>query len=285
MAQADDPIITMSARAAVAIGQPFAPWGTSFADVGVARDEISALRAPAEPLVLRVSVAGGTKEERAQIVGDWLCDPGGAEPRRIGPARWNFNASSLAWARKLPWIDAWERCENAAWMLNAAGHLDYLDSRPVALALCACAERAIGILPTHGDVFRRAIDAAVAWRIAGEPWSGGLYEVVRYAARRAREVAYGGDYAYRTAGWHAAHGIFAAVAYASASGPSWSEVTNSSAPSIAEAVVIASQSATEDDALREMADVVRREVPTVEVLRAVAAANAARQRAAARSAP
>ena len=135
----------MSARAVVAAGAPFAPREAAYEDPGVALDEIRSLRAEQEPIVLRVeSAAPGA----SSLIGDWLCDAGGAEPVRLPGPEWTCSVASRAWSRKRTWLDAWESCPNGAWSVHAAA-LAGLRSASVVSAACACA---MLLAPSSDDV-------------------------------------------------------------------------------------------------------------------------------------
>ena len=115
--------ISLSARAAVAIGQPFAPRGDPFSDAGVARDEI-------------------------------------VEPRRIPRPRWKFSDESLEWSLRQPLLDAWETCHDGSWMLHVAVGVK---RELLVSAACACARAVINHVPGDDPGPRLALDAAEAW--------------------------------------------------------------------------------------------------------------------------
>lgn len=114
--------IEMFAREVVAFREPFLARGEPLHDPDVALDEISAFRAAQEPVVLRVRASGGAERERARVARDWLCEPG-EEPREISDLlrHWGRSPESEEWSRGRRWIDAWELCENADWLVYAAG--------------------------------------------------------------------------------------------------------------------------------------------------------------------
>lgn len=159
----------MSARAVVAVGEPFVPRGVSYEDADVARDEISSLRAEQEPIVLRVeSPARGA----SSLIGDWLCDAGGADPVRLPRPEWTCSVASRAWARKRAWLDAWDGCPNGAWSIHAAA-LAGLPAASVVSAACACA---MLLAPRPADVdpslSRRVEETARRVGVAAR-WSAG----------------------------------------------------------------------------------------------------------------
>ena len=154
--------IVMSARAVVSSGAPFSRWGKPFSDPDVALDEIVALRPQGEPVVLRVEAQGGTVSERLKVDGDWLCLADGSEPRSIPEARWSYNRAASQWAHRLAWLDAWERCEDARWMLHAAAAAR-VDRRLIVLAQCACARTVLRIVPDREKRPLLVIAATEAW--------------------------------------------------------------------------------------------------------------------------
>ena len=174
--------VTMAAREVVAARTPFVQRRGDFSDPGVALDEILSLRAAQEPLVLRVDAVGGTREEREAVGGDhsdWLCDSDGSEPRRIPMPRWDFESGvpgsrpGLNWSKHAEWIDAWETCDRAEWLLNGASHgamagpIDY--RRSVVLGACACADLLLPELPE--DYYLRS--PLVACLAEAKRWCGG----------------------------------------------------------------------------------------------------------------
>ncbi len=128
----------MSARAVVARGFPFSPREGSFADVGVALDEIRGLPAPPEPLLLRVDAVGGTAEERLAVTGDWLIDAELVEPRRLPPRERKD--------RKEPWIYFWENGTDPGDLLYTAAKRG-VDIRLIVRAAVTCVRRAVPMLP------------------------------------------------------------------------------------------------------------------------------------------
>ena len=153
--------ITMAAREVVAFGAPFRPLHEDFSDPGVAGDFISALRAKTEPLVLRVSVVGRDWFQASAWCGDWLCEADGSEPRRLREPNWSRNEHARDGASEREWIDAWEGCENASWVLNELPTLG-VDWRSALLAACDCARLALPYAPRGDDRPLRAVEAAEA---------------------------------------------------------------------------------------------------------------------------
>lgn len=174
----------MSARAAVASGSEFAPRDGELHDAGVALDEIASLDPGPEPVILRVSAEGGSEAERGLVAGDWLCR-GGSAPLRIPAARWLHSAASMAWSSSRPAIDAWESCENAAWMLYAAADVG-VDRRALVLAACACCElSAQAVSGATAGAWRSALDAAASWA-QGSGDVDGARSAAERAVRRGR---------------------------------------------------------------------------------------------------
>ncbi len=131
----------------IARGVPFAPHPEGYCDAGVAFDTIASLRAPGEPLVLRVLAKGGRAAERAAVEGDWLCDEGGGPPRRIPPPRWDGGSwVGRCGASGRPWLDAWEGCSNPGWMLCGADSIG-VDRRLLVQAAETCVRTAQPFLP------------------------------------------------------------------------------------------------------------------------------------------
>ena len=230
--------VVFSAREVVAVGEPFRPWDRTFADAGVALDEMSDLRPSREPLVLRVAATGGLERERKLVEGDWLCDSDGAEPRRIPQPNWGYDGDARKWSFGRAWLDAWERCPNAQWSLYAAATAG-VDRRLVVLAACACARTELPYLAREQEMSRLAIETAEAWA-RGEATVEEVHAAsVAPASASAASAA--------SAAYYAASDARYAYAYT------------------------ASASAVDAHAsLREMADLVRRQVPTIAVLRAAA---------------
>ncbi len=247
--------ITMAARAVVAKGYEFSLRPGSFADADVALDEILSLPPPPEPLVLRVTATGGDAAERELVEGDWLCDGTRAEPRRIPAPVWTYSEDATAWAKARPWLEAWETCEDARWMLHAAAKVG-VDRRLVVRAACACARTVLDRIPVGEERPRRAIEAAEAWT-RGEA--------------TADAVQQGSDDAF------AATADATTVASTEATASSASAAYTVTAASSASAAGFASYAADEaasaaragsQRALSRLANRVRREIPTLWVLRA-----------------
>lgn len=257
--------VTMSARAAVAIGQPFVPRDVSFSDPGVALDEISTMRAGAEPLVLRVEASGGNSAERKAVTGDWLCDSDGSAPRRVPATRWRQGNDAAAWARERSWVGAWESCQNAMWMFHAAGHAG-VAGRQLALAACACARTALRFVPDGERRPRLAIEAVEKWARGGDAGMIDFYTHLMWrAAGRGLSPEPGAE---------AASAVFYlcsnASAFASGYVPSrgrggfFVRVADD-----ASSAAFLAWPATAPAVARSMADMVRAEVPTLSVLRAL----------------
>ena len=275
--------IRMSARAVVAMGQPFAPWGTSFADAGVALDEIADLSPHAEPLVLRVAASGGTKEERAKVAGDWLCDTDGSSPRRTPQPRWRYPRPAEAYTKHRTWLEAWEDCDDGWWMLHAAA-IARTDARMIVRAACACADSAMRLNPGGSGRLRVALGVARAWT-RGTATTGDVREAALTAQR---DIARYEDYSAINAVNAAIDARDSVTAMAMAAAQA-AEVAVDSAARAARARVLGhdgeAEGATErqiqaaglaaaearETARREMVELVREHVPTIAVLRAVVA--------------
>ncbi len=268
----------MAARAVVARDYEFAPRGVAFSDASVAYDEIRALPPPTEPLVLRVTTWGGSKlaRERATslVGGDWLCDASLPEPRRIPGPSWWYEDKAALWSQPRTWLEAWETCQDARWLLHAAAEAG-VDPRRVVRAAVACARLTLGLVPAGEDAPRRAVEVAEAWAhrkvvpdgMKQVAWAaevvGATYEglaAYAYASFSAANVAYAVENAMRGERWSYALSV-ADAANASAS-----------AEAYAATVVNGDVSAARARALAVRADLVRGEITTLEVLRAVSAA-------------
>ena len=263
--------ITMSARAVVAVGQPFAPRPDRFSDAGVAFDEICDLHAGAEPLVLRVTAAGAARAEAASIVGDWFCDSDGSVPRWINEPRWHHSSESRNWTRTRTLLDALLRCEDARWMLHAAAIIG-VERRLVVRAACACARTSLRFADPADTRPRQAIEAAERWARGEE-----ILWHVREAEEAAAEAGNNADsdvyiaassaavHAARTArldpgsydsGQHTRSASYANAASFAASHANYAAVLSDAA------------GADRTEALRKMAALVRENIPAVAVLRA-----------------
>ncbi len=253
--------ITLAARAVVAKGYEFSLRPGSFADAGVALDEILSLPPPAEPLVLRVTATGGRKAGRARVEGDWLCDATPGEPRRIPAPAWTHSREAAAWVKKRPWLEAWETCENALWMLHAAVRV-VVDRRLVVRAACACARTVLDRIPAVEERPRRAIEAAEAWT-RGEATVVQVQQAAYSAAYSASAPA-SDTYSYSAAAASASAAADAVyISYASDAA-----TYTAAAAAYYAAYGYASDAASQSRALARLADLVRGEIPTWTVLRA-----------------
>ena len=226
--------VTMSARVVVSAESPWQPRGAAFADPGVALDEVLSLRADVEPLVLRVTAVGGTKEERGAVAGDWLCDGGGAEPVRVPPPRWSYSREATAWARGRTWVDAWEGCARGDWMIHEAASVG-ADPRSVVMAACACLRTTFRPATLADARLLRAVELAEGWvdgtvsvtqlrseyvatyRIPDAPYFSAARAAHLYTSRRTREAAFAAADAVSWVaaasgeGWSRTHGRLAAL--------------------------------------------------------------------------
>ena len=228
-----------SAREVIAAGELFRPWDRGFHDAGVALDELASLE-PREPTVLRVTRGVGRPRGGpwTDVVGDWLCESGEA-PRRLPRPRWGYDENARAWCSGREWLEAWELCENARWMLHAAATVG-VDRRLVVLAACDCARTSLRHVPAGEARPLRAIETAEAWA-RGEATA----EQARTAAYAAYDAAEAAAYAAEAAAEAAAD-----AAAAGGVGGAWAAAMRG--------------------ALRDLAAVVRSRIPTLDVLRAAA---------------
>lgn len=294
MASTGSLTVSMSARAVEAARAPFVPRDGVYHDAGVALDEILSLTGNVEPVVLRVSCSGGSAEQRASIEGDWLCVDH-EEPALLPRPAMGWPDEAKAWCAGREWIDAWELCDRADWMMEAAGDCS-LDAAIFVAAACACARTSLPFVPdggkyrhTHSEYLsgpRLAIEAAESWArgrsdgetarraswgadfIANEFVSHRTFErsAISYAARSASAAAMAAYFAdaERTNRGGATAARYAAESYASA-------VHASSDPRASHETYAAAYRRR----LAELSSLVRETVPTVAVLRGVAFAPAA----------
>lgn len=256
----------MLAREVSARGSPFVRSHGTFADPGVARDEISSLRPVAEPLVLRVIAEGGGGEELAAalLAGDWLCDSGGLEPEPIPDPPGSGEPSAPRWLRGRTWIDAWEGGGSAPWCLDAASGVG-VERRLVVAAACACAAEATRVA---GDArARSALSAVRSW--ADGP---GTLDGVRAALEGAREemlraIEGGGA----DARWLAAMRSVRSSAEAALYGTAWAAAA---AEAAADALADPPGELSNRQAHRaRLADLVREAVPAIVALRCAVSGN------------
>ncbi len=125
----------MAARSLIATGLPFAPREGSFSDEDVALDEILSLPTPPDPLVLRVEAEGGTPAERGKVHGDWFFDTDGKPTRRVPKPRWQYRGGASTFSEGRTWLDAWEECSRADWLLFEAARAG-VDLKSIVLAAC-----------------------------------------------------------------------------------------------------------------------------------------------------
>ncbi len=250
--------VTFSARAVVAKGYDFSLRPGSFADADVAMDELLSLPPPPEPLVLRVTATGGDAAERERVEGDWLCGATRAEPRRIPAPVWTYSEEAAAWVKKRRWLDAWETCEDARWMLHAAVTVG-VDRRLVVRAACACARTVLDRVPAGEERPRRAIETAEAWT-RGKATVDQVQQAA-YAAFYAANASYASDAA-AYAAFCASDASYAADAAAA------SDASDASDASYAAAYAASNAASARPRALARLAELVRGEIATLVVLRA-----------------
>ncbi len=247
--------ITLSARAVIGVGYAFTPHDTTFSDPDVALDEILSLPIPPEPLVLRVAAEGGSARERAPLAGDWLCDASIGEPRKIPETVWFHSDAAAAWADGKPWLEAWETCQDARWMLDAVAKTG-LDARLLVRTACACARVCLGeVLPGEGRPLR-AIETAEAW-VRGEASREEVLAASSASRDAAREMR-----ATSVRAGHAGHA--AADAAEGAEGSTYALRFTASFAASSAYYAMGNRGV---EALRTMANIVRREIPTLLVLR------------------
>lgn len=259
-------VIRLAGRAVVARGEPFVACGEVLSDPGVALDEISGLTGNTEPAVLRVVATGGSARDRAKVAGDWLCAADGGSPRRLPHPEWKHNRESAAWSRGRTWLDAWEGCEDARWMLYEACDAG-VDHRLITLAACDCARTVVRLVPGGERRPLRAIEAAEAWA----SWRAKA-SAVRVAADGAADAANAAASAHHFAAYSAAYAASYAAAVAYVPDVYYRATFAAYAASHAADAHAADASTADISHLRDMADIVRSRVPTLSVLLAACAA-------------
>lgn len=273
--------ITLSARAVVAAGSRFARRGEAYSDPDVAMDEVLSLRAAQEPLVLRVAAVGVGNYDRFRLSGDWLCDSDGSEPKKIQRRQWHSSATSRRWSARLPLISAWERCEEAEWMVRLLCDMDRSDAtgrfagvRPslAAAACCACVREAARTARRLGRPCAAALDLAEAAIGGGVVTAAALAQAIRSSTLWVTELADGEE---ETAiGYASADAARSALwARFRLDGPldRWA-AASATHEAVTCASLAAGGTASAPAVRRAMAGVVRAAVPTVELLRGAVAA-------------
>lgn len=151
------PTVRFRVRSAEGIGLP---WRTvaRASDFGVAHDMLCAWPAPAGPEILRVEFRSDAPAPA--WAGDWWMEPG-APLRRLAPARWDGSDEALTWTAQRAWVDAWERCPNALWMLRALPRS--IPRNALVRALCTIVRTVLGQRDVQSSASRRAIETAEAW--------------------------------------------------------------------------------------------------------------------------
>ena len=262
-----------SAREVIAAGELFRPWDREFHDPGVALDELTSLE-PREPTVLRVAVGAGRPRSGpwSSVAGDWLFEPGKA-PRRLPRPSWSYSTEARGWSSAREWLEAWEVCDDARWMLHAAASVA-VDRRIVVLAACACARTALRHVPEDEARPLRAIETAEAWArgeatavqaraasLDANDAAAAAYAAANAAYGNAAYAAYAAAYA---GGDNAAYAVYAAYAANAANAAANAHAAGHSGGAMRRV------------ALREMASLVRSRIHTLDVLRAAASSGGGR---------
>jgi hypothetical protein len=272
MARRSDMAIRLTIRAVVARGEPFVPLGEALADPDVALDEIMSLTSNSEPLVLRVSVRGGRARDRAKVAGDWLCAADGKRPRLLPYAAWTHSPEAAAWAKGKTWLEAWERCDDAPWMLHAAS-VAGVDRRLAVFAACACARTSLHLVPEGECRPLRAIETA-------EDWARGRATTrkTKLAGTAANEASWDLQEANEdAASWAAAAAYASTLAVTIASSIDAQDTPLATASPASKAAIAIARNGGYGYAkqvlhLIRLADIVREKVPTLAVLKAAAGA-------------
>ncbi len=122
------------------------------------------LHPPPEPTIVRVQKSGGSPDVARHVHRDWLLMPNRPHPRPIRQPAWDFSERSRAWAAPRRWLEAWEECEDACWMLHAAASMG-CSRRLVTKVLCDC----LDLLPGGAGGFEANLGLALQEVRA---WSG-----------------------------------------------------------------------------------------------------------------
>ncbi len=136
---------------------PSAPWvryDEQFTDAGVASDFLGSLGFPSEPCVVRAAANG--RQIPAPLKGLWLCDAATPKsPVRIPAPRWRYSVEATAWSSARTWLDAWETCDRMDWMCGA---LTRVDPKYTAEAAVACLDRAAQIFVPDSERTLRYVE-------------------------------------------------------------------------------------------------------------------------------
>jgi immunity protein 5 of polymorphic toxin system len=167
---------------------------------------------------------------------------------------------ALEWSKDKDLKTVWETCERGDWLLWLCGYMADKPGWPtrqqLVLAACACAETALKYVPEGELRPKQAIDAA-------RRWANGqcTIEEVREAAEAAAEAAWAAaEAAAEAAAWAAARAAWAAEAAWAA----WAAAEAAwAAARAAEAAARAARAAARAAALKECADLVRKELRPV----------------------
>ncbi len=258
--------VSLSIRAVVSRGLPFTGWGDAIHDGGVALDTLQSMQAPGEPMVVRVTAVGGKAMDRKALAGDWLCDVGARPVRRIGVPRWTYVTDQGPLNGGKTWLDTWESCEEPEAMVYEA--LRVRVPRPLVVrAACACAT--VAATKLSDDFAREASLRAIA---LAESWSRGraTSSEVNLAANRAENAINESLTINPSLVEQSAPACFAASAAADAA---WRQLPLA-ASAAADAVNYATQFLVESQGMSVrrardfLGELVRREIPTLELLRA-----------------
>ena len=275
MAATNRLVVSMSARAAESPGSPFRRRAETYSDAGVALDEVLSLTGNVEPVVLRVSCYGGAEGEADFIRGDWLCADH-ETPRRIPRPVWNYSASSGMWSSGLEWLEAWETCRDARWMLDAAAGAG-VSRDALVVASLACVGHASHLADPGEARVDLAMKTAAAW-VAGSADSRSVMRAAEGAEAASREVWARAEGRYRET--VAASDVARAASFAAQACYAHSGVTlngrrlsfvAASAASYA-AAAMAEVGGSSEEHLAAMADLVRSAIPTADALRAACSA-------------
>jgi len=145
------------------------------------------------------------------------------------------------WATGKTLQAVWETCERGDWLLWLAGRMEgkpgWHTRQQIVLAACACVETALKYVPAGEDRPRLAIEVARRWAAGGAE----IAEVRKAASAASAAAAY------------AAYAASAAAAYAAYAAAAYAAAYAAFPVDVADAVRTRS--------LKELADIVRRELP------------------------
>jgi hypothetical protein len=162
------------------------------------------------------------------------------------------------WATGKTLQEVWEKCERGDWLLWLAGRMEgksgWHTRQQIVLAACACAETALKYIPAGEDRPRLAIEVARRWAAGGAEIAEVRQAAADAYASASAYAAYSADAAY-AAGYAAGYAAYAAAYDADAV----SDASAAAAYAAAAAAAYGNDASTRSR--KELADIVRRELP------------------------